>query len=59
LFAVGDLVQALWTDKKFYKAKVTKIASTSPVKYSVTYADTKLKSATVPEKGGVKVPPRP
>jgi hypothetical protein len=54
IFAVGDKLQALWTDKKFYKAMVSKIVSTFPVKYSVTYVDTKLKSATVPEMGGVK-----
>jgi len=49
-FAVGDQVEALWTDKKFHPASIAAIVSTSPVKYSVFYP-TFDKKANVPEAG--------
>jgi ABC-type sulfate/molybdate transport systems ATPase subunit len=49
-FAVGDEVEALWTDKKFHPAKIAAIVSASPVKYSVFYP-TFDKKANVPEAG--------
>jgi len=36
-YAVGDQVEALWTDKKYYPASIAAIVSTNPVKYSVLY----------------------
>jgi ABC-type Mn2+/Zn2+ transport system ATPase subunit len=53
-FAVGDQVEALWTDKKFYPASIAAIVSTNPVKYSVFYPSFD-KKANVPE-AGVRVP---
>jgi len=52
-FAVGDQVEALWTDKKFHPASIAAVVSTSPVKYSVFYP-TFDKKANVPE-GGVRI----
>jgi ATPase subunit of ABC transporter with duplicated ATPase domains len=49
-FAVGDQVEALWTDKKFHPASIAAIVSTSPVKYSVFYPSFD-KKANVPEAG--------
>jgi len=49
-FAVGDQVEAMWTDKKFHPASIAAIVSTSPVKYSVFYP-TFDKKANVPEAG--------
>jgi len=49
-FAVGDQVEALWTDKKFHPASIAAIVSTSPVKYSVFYPAFD-KKANVPEAG--------
>jgi len=49
-FAVGDQVEALWTDKKYYPASIAAIASTSPVKYSVFYPAFD-KKATISEAG--------
>jgi len=54
-FAVGDQVEALWTDKKFYPASIAAIVSTGPVKYSVFYPSFD-KKANVPE-AGVRVAP--
>jgi energy-coupling factor transporter ATP-binding protein EcfA2 len=52
-FAVGDQVEALWTDKKFHPASIAAIVSTSPIKYSVFYPSFD-KKANVPE-GGIRV----
>jgi len=52
-FAVGDQVEAMWTDKKFHPASIAAIVSTSPVKYSVFYPEFD-KKANVPE-AGVKI----
>jgi ABC-type molybdenum transport system ATPase subunit/photorepair protein PhrA len=52
-FAVGDQVEALWTDKKYHPASIAAIVSTSPVKYSVFYPSFD-KKANVPE-AGVKI----
>jgi ABC-type sugar transport system ATPase subunit len=49
-FAVGDQVEALWTDKKFHPASIAAIVSTTPVKYSVFYPAFD-KKANVPEAG--------
>jgi ATPase subunit of ABC transporter with duplicated ATPase domains len=49
-FAVGDQVEALWTDKKFHPASIAAIVSTNPVKYSVFYPSFD-KKANVPEAG--------
>jgi len=49
-FAVGDQVEALWTDKKFHPASIAAVVSTSPVKYSVFYPAFD-KKANVPEAG--------
>jgi hypothetical protein len=49
-FAVGDQVEALWTDKKFHPASIAAIVSSSPVKYSVFYPSFD-KKANVPEAG--------
>jgi len=49
-FAVGDQVEALWTDKKFHPASIVAIVSASPVKYSVFYPSFD-KKANVPEAG--------
>jgi len=49
-FAVGDNVEALWTDKKFYPASVVAVVSTNPIKYSVMYPAFN-KKANVPEAG--------
>lgn len=54
LYKVGDKVQAMWTDKQFYKGKILKVVATKPaVKYSVSYPDFG-KVATIPEKGGIR-----
>lgn len=54
-YAIGEVVQALWTDKKFYKATVLKIVSpVEPIKYQVQYPDFAGKTATVPEKGAMR-----
>jgi len=59
-YAVGEVVQALWTDKKFYKATVLKIVSPiEPIKYQVQYPDFAGKTATVPEKGAMKKQAQP
>lgn len=49
-FKVGDLVQALFTDKKFHDAKIIKIASIEPPKYTVQYVASR-KGANIPERG--------
>jgi ABC-type molybdenum transport system ATPase subunit/photorepair protein PhrA len=49
-FAVGDQVEALWTDKKYHPASIAAVVSTSPVKYSVFYPSFD-KKANVPEAG--------
>jgi len=36
-YAVGDQVEALWTDKKYYPGVIAAVVSTNPVKYSVHY----------------------
>jgi energy-coupling factor transporter ATP-binding protein EcfA2 len=53
-YAVGDQVEALWTDKKYYPASIAAIVSTSPVKYSVFYPAFD-KKANIAE-AGVKPP---
>jgi len=49
-FAVGEAVESLWTDKKFYPATIQKIVSATPIKYSVFYPAFN-KAATIPEAG--------
>jgi ABC-type molybdenum transport system ATPase subunit/photorepair protein PhrA len=49
-YAVGDQVEALWTDKKFYAGAIAAIVSTNPVKYSVHYTAMD-KKATISEAG--------
>jgi energy-coupling factor transporter ATP-binding protein EcfA2 len=49
-YAVGEEVQALWTDKKYYAATIASVLTTNPVKYSVMYTALN-KKATVPEAG--------
>jgi len=53
-FAVGDQVEALWTDKKYYAGSIAAVASTNPVKYSVFYPAFN-KKAIIAE-AGIKVP---
>lgn len=48
-YAVGDEVQALWTDKKYYAATIMAV-TTNPVKYNVLYPAFN-KRANVPEAG--------
>jgi len=54
-YAVGDEVQALWTDKKYYAATIVSVM-TNPIKYSVMYP-TFNKKANVPEAGIKAAPP--
>jgi ATPase subunit of ABC transporter with duplicated ATPase domains len=49
-YEVGQEVQALWTDKKYYPASIVAVVSTNPVKYSVMYPVFN-KKANVPEAG--------
>jgi ABC-type Mn2+/Zn2+ transport system ATPase subunit len=49
-YAVGDQVEALWTDKKYYAGSIAAIVSTNPVKYSVHYTAMD-KKATISEAG--------
>jgi len=53
-YAVGEDVQALWTDKKYYPASIVAVF-TNPTKYSVMYP-TFNKKANVPE-AGIKAAP--
>lgn len=50
-YAVGETVEALWTDKKFYKAEVKAVVTTAPPhKYNLFYPEFN-KAANVPEAG--------
>jgi len=49
-YAVGDQVEALWTDKKYYPGSIAAVVSTNPVKYSVHYTAFD-KKATIAEAG--------
>jgi len=49
-FTAGEVVQSMWTDKKYYEATIQKIVSATPIKYAVFYPAFN-KTANIPEAG--------